>query len=659
MATRKPTKKKAAKPRSSTKRQGRKSAPGAVPREHLQRLFDLSSDLFCIADDKGYFVELNPAWQEQFGWTPEELCARPFEEFLHPDDRAPTAATYAAQMHGGAAIHFNNRYRHKDGSYRWLEWNATPMTAEGLIYAVARDVTVTKEMEVELRSLHEVTSADHRWLVEQAPLGIGRTTPEGNFLSANPALISMLGYGSVDEVLQVSLDEQLYADPTVRSALLAELATGVDVVREVEWRRKDGTTLPVLLHKRKVQLQGGEIAFVELVQDLSEQRHLEEQFRHAQRLEAVGRLAGGVAHDFNNLLTVVLGNVDFIKAALPGGAPVRVDLDEIEVAARRAAAVVQQLLAFARKQSVEPKALDINAILAGTDKMLHRLLGEDVELVSMMAPDLGIVFADPGQIEQVLVNLAVNARDAMPGGGKLTIETSNVTVDDDYVAARPSVALGEYVMMAVSDTGEGMTQEVQEHLFEPFYTTKEAGKGTGLGLSTCHGIVRQCGGWIWVYSEVGSGTTFRIYLPRVRTPVHQSVPVAKPRSVGGHETILVIEDEVQVRRISVRILRAAGYDVLEAGDGVEALAVAQGLGNKPIDLVITDMIMPQMGGREVAGRLEAANPRLKVLFTSGYTAEAATRQGTLNKAESFLAKPFEPAMLAAKVREILDGRVGG
>ncbi|MGH7532048.1 MAG: ATP-binding protein, partial [Gemmatimonadales bacterium] len=451
----------------------------------------------------------------------------------------------------------------------------------------------------------------------------------------------------------------IYADPTVRIALLAELATGVDVVREVEWRRKDGSILPVLLHKRKVRLHGGEVAFVELVQDRSEQRHLEEQFRHAQRLEAVGRLAGGVAHDFNNLLTVVLSNIDFIKAALPKDTPVLADVDEIEVAGRRAAALVQQLLAFARKQTVEPKALDINAILAGTEKMLHRLLGEDVELVSLMAPDLGTIFADSGQIEQVLVNLAVNARDAMPDGGKLTIETSNVTVDDDYVAARPSVAQGDYVMMAVSDTGQGMTQEVQEHLFEPFYTTKEAGKCTGLGLSTCHGIVRQCGGWIWVYSEVGSGTTFRIYLPRIRSAVEQPAPATKPASAGGHETILVIEDEAQVRRISVRILRAAGYEVLEAGDGVEALAVAAAHGSGSIDLVVTDMIMPQMGGREVAGRLEAANPRLKVLFTSGYTAEAATRQGTLNKAESFLAKPFEPAMLAAKVREILDGRMGG
>ncbi|MGH7591820.1 MAG: PAS domain-containing sensor histidine kinase, partial [Gemmatimonadales bacterium] len=451
-------------------RRGPQSASSAVSREQLQRMFDLSSDLFCIADDKGYFRELNPAWEEQLGWTSAELCARPFQDFLHPDDVAPTAATYEAQMHGGRAIHFSNRYRHKDGSYRWLDWNATPMTTEGLIYAVARDVTATTEMKEELRSLHEVMTADYRWLVEQAPLGICRTSPEGNFLSANPALVSMLGYGSVQEVLEVSLDRQIYADPTVRIALLAELATGVDVVREVEWRRKDGSILPVLIHKRKVRLQGGEVGFVELVQDRSEQRHLEEQFRHAQRLEAVGRLAGGVAHDFNNLLTVVLSNIDFIKAALPKDAPVLADVDEIEVAGRRAAVLVQQLLAFARKQTVEPRALDINAVLAGTEKMLHRLLGEDVELVSVMAPGLGTVFADPGQIEQVLVNLAVNARDAMPDGGKLTIETSNVTVDEDYVAARPSVALGDYVMLAVSDTGHGMSADVQQHLFEPFYT---------------------------------------------------------------------------------------------------------------------------------------------------------------------------------------------
>jgi signal transduction histidine kinase len=387
-----------------------------------------------------------------------------------------------------------------------------------------------------------------------------------------------------------------------------------------------------------------------------EHQRLEAQYHQAQKMEAVGRLARGVAHDFNNLLTAIMGYAGLTLQTLPPDDPVRSDIEGIQKTAERATNLTRQLLAFARKQIIHPTVLNLNDLILNVDKMLRRLIGEDIELVTLPAPELGQVKADPGQLEQVLLNLAVNARDAMPKGGKLTIETANVTLDEDYTSQHAEVTAGEYVMLSVSDTGMGMTEEVKTHLFEPFFTTKEKDKGTGLGLATCFGIVKQSGGHIEVYSEVDQGTTFKVYLPRLEETV-SPVPVqAKSDDLPwGTETVLLVEDESSVRELASRLLRQQGYKVLEAANGDEALRVVQEYAEAEIDLLLTDMVMPQLGGRELADRLKAMWPGVKVLFISGYTDDAVVHHGVLEPGIAFLPKPFSSRILVRKVREVLDG----
>ena len=390
--------------------------------------------------------------------------------------------------------------------------------------------------------------------------------------------------------------------------------------------------------------------------DITERKHLEQQLRQAQKMEAIGQLAGGIAHDFNNMLTVISGYSELVLATLPPGDPQRGNIEQIKQAGERAAALTRQLLAFSRRQVLEPKVLDLNAVATNMDKMLQRLIGENIALVTVLKPGLGRVKADPGQVEQVIMNLAVNARDAMPRGGKLTIETADVELDEAYARNHITVKPGPYVMLAVSDTGCGMDAQTQTRVFEPFFTTKEKGKGTGLGLSTVYGIVKQSGGYIWVYSEVGRGTTCKIYLPRVEEALGTSQPGAFPASVlRGSETVLLAEDEEVVRSLASRVLRENGYTVLEASNGEEALQLcAQQRGT--IRLVMTDVVMTGMSGRELAERLHVAHPEMTVLFTSGYTDEAVVRHGILDTGVAFLQKPFTPDALLHKVREVLDAK---
>ncbi len=380
----------------------------------------------------------------------------------------------------------------------------------------------------------------------------------------------------------------------------------------------------------------------------------QDQLRQAQKMEAVGRLAGGVAHDFNNLLTAIMGYSDLLMSGLAEGDPRRGDLEQIKHAADRAASLTRQLLAFSRRQVLQPRVLDLNAVVGSIEKMLQRLIGEDIDLVTVLDPALGRVKADPGQLEQILMNLAVNARDAMPQGGKLTIETTNVELDGAYAGQHVAVRPGSYVMMAVSDTGCGMDAETRSHLFEPFFTTKEVGKGTGLGLATVYGIVKQSGGSIWAYSEPGRGATFKIYLPRFEESAGAQVVVAPPaKSVGGSETILLVEDDEAVRSLAGDVLQRHGYTVLEARHGAEALVISERHAG-PIALMLTDVVMPGKRGHEVAGQLAAGRPDMKVLYMSGYTDNGIVHQGVLDAGMAFLAKPFTPSALARKVREVLD-----
>ena len=385
-----------------------------------------------------------------------------------------------------------------------------------------------------------------------------------------------------------------------------------------------------------------------------EKANLEEQLRQSQKMEAIGRLAGGVAHDFNNLLTVIKGYSQLSLLELKEDDPLKENIEEIKRATERAADLTRQLLAFSRRQILEVKVLDLNTILKNLDKMLRRVIGEDIELVTLLAEDLGMVKSDPGQIEQVVMNLAVNARDAMPNGGKLTIETANVELDEEYARAHIAVKPGCYVMLSVSDTGIGMTPEVKERVFEPFFTTKEKSKGTGLGLSTVYGIVKQSEGNIWVYSELGKGTTFKIYLPRVDEPLEEVTgEVVKKELPRGGETILIVEDNEEVRKLAARILKKQGYTVLEGSHGDEALNVCK-QHKGPIHLMVTDVVMPGMSGRELSERLKPLYPQMKVLYMSGYTDNAITHHGVLEKGVNYIQKPFTVDGLARKVREVLD-----
>jgi len=412
----------------------------------------------------------------------------------------------------------------------------------------------------------------------------------------------------------------------------------------------------LLLNARQIQQLTSSVQTILLaITDVTERKRLEALVRQAQKMEAIGRLAGGVAHDFNNIITVIKSFGSFVADTLEPSSAAQADMKEILDAADRAEYLTRQLLAFSRRQAVEPRVLSINELIASTEKMLRRLLGEDIELVSMLEQEPWNVRIDPGAFEQVLVNLAVNARDAMPLGGKLTIETANVILDEDGAAqSGGGMPAGEYVVVAVSDSGVGIPRDIQDSIFEPFFTTKAKGKGTGLGLSTCYGIVKQAGGWIWVYSAVDQGTTFKVYLPRV-TDAADGLTAPRPSpDLRGTETVLVVEDEEQVRALAVRTLGSLGYTVLEAKDGGEALRLCEQR-DKTIDLLLTDVIMPTVGGRELVDSVAALQPDMKVLFMSGYTDEAIAHHGVLEPGTALLQKPFTPVSLGRRVREILDG----
>ncbi len=494
-----------------------------------------------------------------------------------------------------------------------------------------------------------------RSLVTNAPYGICRCDSSGKLLNVNPALLAMLGYSSAREIVGTHLGA-LYEDAQHWFELADHLRAGAPFNRLiVEWKRKDATATVLRVSGRAVSDAGKERTFELFAEDVTERHTLEQQLQQSQKMEAVGRLAGGIAHDFNNLLMVISGYSEFLLDRLGPEPELRAPAQEIASAAGRASALTRQLLAFSRKQMLAPKILDLNGVVTENLKMLTRMIGEDIELVMVPAAGLGAVRADAGQIEQVIMNLAVNARDAMPGGGKLTIEISNVSVDEERARVQAPLKPGNYVMLAISDTGAGMDAETQSHIFEPFFTTKGP-KGTGLGLSTVYGIVKQSGGYIWVNSETGKGTTFKIYLPRVAEAVESPAEVvAASKSVAtepGTETILVVEDEANLRYLARQFLEKQGYRVIEAADGAVALQIAvahEGI----IHLLLTDVIMPGMNGRELAQRISEIRPNTKVLYMSGYTENVIGRNGTLDAGIRLLQKPFTLRDLNARVREVL------
>jgi PAS domain S-box-containing protein len=492
---------------------------------------------------------------------------------------------------------------------------------------------------------------------------IVETTQEGVWLLdtamcatfVNERAATLLGYPGPSLLGQSLLD---FVHERSRAAVQTLIRAGAsDAGGQLEacFVRSDGKEVWVLLDATRSEKAPSTASTLLLAMDISLRRRLEDQLRQAQKMEAIGSLAGGIAHDFNNLLSVILGYAEIVLSELRPGEPLRGDVEELNRASERARDLTKQLLAFSRQQVLTPCTLDLNQVLLGMEPMLRRLLREDIELSLLTAASLGRVFADQNQVEQIVMNLIVNARDAIPGVGQVTVETANCELDTEYASTHHGVAPGNYVMLAVTDTGMGMEKSVQEHIFEPFFTTKGRDQGTGLGLSTVFGIVKQSGGHVWVYSEVGRGTTFKIYLPRTERNVESVRPTPEPATLTGSETVLVVEDQEQVRKLLRTILRRQGYNVLDAPNAGDALLICEKFPAK-IHLLLTDVVMPRMSGRELAARLAPLRPEMAVLYVSGYTENSIVHHGVLDAGIAFVQKPITPEALARKVRQVLDAR---
>jgi PAS domain S-box-containing protein len=619
---------------------------------------------------------VSPSCERITGYPAEAFAGDPglLRRIVHPEDRPwfdeHICDYLEGAKRGDADEESEFRIVRSDGEVRWIGHVCKPVFgADGIFQGRRgsnRDVTERKRAEEALRE----SASFIRTVMDNLPLGIAVNSvgPSVDFEYMNDNFPGF--YRTTREALGEpdAFWDAVYEDPEfreeIRKRVLEDCASGdpermywVDVPIA---RKGEGTTYISARNTRILDKQ----LMISTVWDVTdrklaeeEKEKLREQLQQAMKMEAVGRLAGGVAHDFNNLLTVIIGNVSLALGKVPPSEPVAGMLSEVNKAAERAARLTQQLLAFSRKQIIEPKVLDLNELITGLHEMLVRLIGEHIELGTVPGADLGRVKVDAGQFEQILVNLAVNARDAMPDGGKLLIETANVDLDDAYCARHPYVRPGRFVMLAVSDTGQGMTAEIRKQVFEPFFTTKPKGSGTGLGLATIYGAVKQLYGSIEVYSEVGKGTAFKIYLPRVEGEVVRPVKSAPSQELpGGTETVLLVEDEEILRNLCVRILERLGYRVMQAGNGDEAIALANTYTER-IDLLMTDVVMPGMHGRELANRLPRIHPETRVLFTSGYTDNAIVHHGVLDEGVSFIGKPYTPSALAKKVREVLD-RVG-
>ncbi|MGO9639781.1 MAG: PAS domain S-box protein [Candidatus Acidiferrales bacterium] len=634
----------------------RKQADDALRKQQEEHevIFHSAPLMIKFKDCKNRILRANRTAAEALGMEVHQVEGRSVEE-LHPE--------YAQQYYQDDLEVIQSRkpklgilekFRLGSGEVRLMRTDKIPyMDSEGKIIGViafSNDVTERHNTKEALRR----SEANNRSLIENAPYGICRVGVDDRILDANPALVDMLGYMSENELAGVNLVTQMFADPEEGRRLLHEASANAAGV-ECTWKKRDGASITVRLSMRVVQWAGASEKCYELIaENVSEQRTLETQLRQAVKMEAIGRLAGGVAHDFNNLLMVIKGHAELLSDRFRSDEWSRQKVEQVQRAADRAAALTRQLLAFSRMQLLQLRVMDLNFVVSEMGRLLPRLIGEDIDLTVRLSADLGRVRADQTQIEQVILNLAVNARDAMPDGGKLLIETANVELDEGYSRRHAPLAAGRYAMLAVTDSGIGMDAETQAHIFEPFFTTKEQGKGTGLGLATVYGVVKQCGGYVWVYSEKNHGTTFKIYLPRVDDPVEGSHGAdATGETPKGRETILLAEDEDAVREIAREFLQLSGYTVLEAPDGASALALAE-KHDGPIHLLVTDIIMPGMTGRELAQRLAEKRPEVKIVFMSGYTEYATSHQGSVGENETLLTKPFTRVTLARTVRDALS-----
>ncbi len=642
--------------------QERKTEQSLRESEELFRALSTSSPLgIFMADVHGQRTYVNPRYRQIHGLSLAACLGEGWVAILHPDDRERILNQWQAFVREGGDYSPEGRIVTADGRVLWVRARGAPMIGEdgklrGFVGTV-EDITERKRAEEALRHSEQ----RYRSLIDTARDAIFTLSVDGSLTSLNPAFEAITGWPASDWIGKpfgplVHPDDLPLATQMVARVLEGE----TPAFYELRIRSKAGHYATGEFTVTPQMQSGNVVGMLGIARDITERKQLEEQLHQAQKMEAIGRLAGGVAHDFNNILTAINGYSELLSRSVDENDPHHRYIEEISKAGNRAASLTSQLLAFSRKQVLQPLILDLNTIVVDIEKMLHRLIGEDIELKTIRCENLGSVKADPGQIEQVILNLAVNARDAMPGGGMLTIETANVTLGRDGEKQTADIKPGEYVMLAISDTGTGMTDEIKNHLFEPFFTTKPKGKGTGLGLATCFGIVKQSGGHIKVESEPGKGTVFRIYLHRVGTVVKMTPPIRTSDPSLPHaknETVLLVEDESSVRKLASLALRELGYNVLEAAGGNEALQLVGQRRGPGIDLLLTDVVMPHMSGKELADKIRTAHPGTKVLFTSGYTDDMLGQEDVANHKAMLLQKPFTRSALAHKVREVLDGQI--
>jgi two-component system cell cycle sensor histidine kinase/response regulator CckA len=626
-------------------------------REELFRLIsDNAADMIAVVDMDGKRIYNSQSYGRVLGYDESELKNSSAFEQIHPEDRERVRkAADEARLNGiGRTLEY--RIRHKNGAWLVLESTAsvirTPAGEPQKLVIVNRDITERKRAAESLRQ----SESGFRSMVEDAPYGIFRCSSDGKLVSANPAFQGMLGYEDAHELLQSNLVDDVFGGAAEFQKLNSLLEGGKEFKDvAVELRRKDGAQITVRCRGRSVKNHEGVPSFDVFAEDVTEKRILERQLQMAGKMEAVGRLSGGIAHDFNNLLGVIIGYSQLFKRKLEPGSPLLEHAQEIEKAGQRASALTRQLLAFSRQQVLTPAVLNLNDLVTDMVKMLPRLIGEDITVSTSLARNLGTVKADQGQIEQVIMNLAVNARDAMPEGGNLRIETSNRHLDQAYTRHHPGAKAGQYIMLAVIDSGTGIDAETLAHIFEPFFTTKEVGKGTGLGLATVYGVVKQSEGYVWVDSEPGKGASFQIFLPKVDEEPVSQIP-AKERDgevAKGSETILLVEDSEPLRNLTQSFLELHGFSVLVAQNGEEAIQVAARHAGK-IHLLLTDVVMPGINGRVLAERLLLKRRDMKILFISGYTDSFVAVHGVLDRGMNLLNKPFTEDELAQRVQEVLD-----
>jgi two-component system cell cycle sensor histidine kinase/response regulator CckA len=639
--------------------------------ERYRTILENIEDGYYEVDLPGNFTFFNDSLCRMLGYSKDEMIGMGNQQYTDEENRKKLFQAFNKVYRTGEPTKgFGWEVVRKDGTKVFGEVSVSlikdskgePIGFRG----IARDITQRKRSEEALRTEKQ----RFQTLLENAPFGVVLIDKDGTFKYANAKFVELFGYDLNDVPNGKEWFRKAYPDASYRHNVISVwiedtklFKLGEKVPRIFTATCKDGSEKIICFIT--VQLETGEnLISTEDITLLKraekEKAALEEQFRQSQRMEAIGRLAGGIAHDFNNLMTVIRGYSQLTLLELKEDNKLRENIEEVLRATQRATDLTRQLLVFGRRQIMDMKVLDLNTLLQDLDKMLRRVIGEDIQLVTILADGLGRVRTDPGQIEQVILNLAVNARDAMPTGGKLIIETSNAELDESYARSHVGVTPGSYVMFSMTDTGCGMSAEVKEHIFEPFFTTKEKAKGTGLGLSTVYGIVKQSGGNIWAYSELGTGATFKIYLPRANEPFKETRENALSEVIPrGTETILTVEDEEKVRKLAVEILKAQGYTVLEASHGEEAIKAAKEHGGEGVHLLLTDVVMPGMSGSELAKTLGSLLPKMKVLYMSGYTDNAIVHHGVLEEGVNYIQKPFTVDALARKVREVLDRKIEG